>query len=231
MHSKIFSMLKDEKRARRPRILAFGSSNTQRIFEGMHWFDCLELGIKETYPTMARCINSGVGGNTAGCMLNRFDDEAAMYKPDMTFITVGGNDSFEHNNVSEQEFHDNLTKLYEKLSALGSTLVYQTYYAFDDEEFAGTDRFSRYMDVVRNVAAETGSDLVDHHKRWIPFQQQFREEYKAAMHDPLHVNSLGNMIMGLDLARHFSLKLGTENPPFWRLARAYHKLMDVANGE
>lgn len=229
--AEIFEGLKTGKCARRPRILAFGSSNTQRHTVGMHWFDCFELAVYETYA-LPRCINSGVGGDSTKKLLDRFEEEAALFKPDMTFLTVGGNDSFTRNNVSFEEFKTNLLELHRRFSEMDCPVVFQTYYSPNPEtpEANEIDRFYKVMDIVRDVAKETGSDLIDHLARWEPFRKKFKAEYESLMRDGFHVNEIGNMVIGLDIARHFGLKLGENRPDYWRVARLYQRLMDVAGG-
>ena len=39
----------------RTRIVAFGSSNTDRRITGMHWLDWLDLGIKQTFGRVHHC--------------------------------------------------------------------------------------------------------------------------------------------------------------------------------
>lgn len=42
---------------------------------------------------------------------------------------------------------------------------------------------------------------------WEPLRRQHVEAYRDLMIDPLHVNPLGNMVMGLDLIRRFEARL------------------------
>jgi len=81
----------------------------------------------------------------------------------------------------------------------------QTYYSFD-MEFVEADhgaKFLDFMQIVREVAADTGTPLVDHLARWEPLRAAHLEDYRRLMSDPCHVNALGNMVMGLDLMRPF----------------------------
>lgn len=217
------------------RILAFGSSNTERYIAGTHWFDGLDIAIRETYCQDQRrfyhCVNAGIGGNTTRDLLERFDRDAAFYKPRLAIITIGANDANPAKGVSEREYVDNLRALKARFDALGTAVVFQTYYAIvpvldnpaDAERF---ERFQRGMNIVRDVARETGAGLIDHLSRWEPLREKYPVVHKDLMRDAYHVNETGNKVMALHVARCFNLRLGQLDPIPWAAARAYDALMD-----
>ncbi len=193
----------------RTRIVAFGSSNTDRRIHGLHWFDWLDLGIKQTYGRVHHTINAGLGGDTTRGLRQRFDRDVALYQPHAVFITIGGNDANPQSGIDDSEYRDSLLELERRIHALGATPVFQTYYSADVERMDPEhgNAFLRFMDVIRAVATETGTILIDHHRRWEPLRIQHVDEYRKLMIDPLHVNPLGNMLIGLDLLRVFHLRL------------------------
>ena len=200
------------------RVLAFGSSNTQRRVSGMHWLDVFELAIDNTYGAGGKhhyCINTGIGGNTTTDLLRRFDDDAAFYQPHLAFITIGGNDSFQ--NIAETEFESNLRELHRRFNNKGCRLVFQTYYSPDPARNADLTAFYRLMDIVREVAKFTGAGLVDHLRRWELLRKAYPELYFEMMLDGFHVKCTGNMLMGLDIARHFGAQVNPATDPagFW----------------
>lgn len=139
---------------KRTRILLFGSSNTQRRLFGMTWGDCLELALIKTYGTgLAVMINTGIGGHSSRDLLDRFDEDAAFYKPHLVFITVGGNDAFHSatNAITPRVFEANLRELHARFAALRTLVIFQTYYAFDRDRLDPRlhDLFLEYMEVVR----------------------------------------------------------------------------------
>lgn len=207
------------------RVLAFGSSNTERFIPGMHWLDCFELGIKNKHGRIHHCINSGIGGETSSDLLNRFATDAEFYKPDMAFITVGGNDSNPEKNLNADQYESNLLKIHEKLSGHGCLVIFQTYYApIPEEVMAGHySVFCKYMDIARKVAAKTDSGLIDHFKYWLPLQQQMPGKHRELMNDAFHVNETGNLVLGLYVARQFKCELGDA---YYDKAKTYMKIMD-----
>ncbi len=214
------------------RVLGFGSSNTEHFLSGLHWFDCIDLALRQTYGRNHRCINTGIGGHTSADLLARFEQDAAFYRPHLVFITIGGNDSNPVKNISPDEFTANLRELHRRFTALECAVVFQTYYSFDPGENPGPDMhkgFYQYMDIVRRTAEELQTPLVDHLAHWEPFREKHRDLYVPMMHDMCHVNYKGNMVMGLDIARKFGLTLGADSAEFWEEARKIQNLMDESS--
>ncbi len=209
--------------------MAFGSSNTERRIHGLHWFDWLELGLAQTYGRRHHFINAGVGGDTTRDLLARFDEDVALYQPHVVFVTIGGNDAKPDSGIDEEAFQANLRELERRIRDLDAIPVFQTYYAADVEGLgpAHGTRFLAFMTVVRRAALGTSSILVDHHRRWEPLRQQHVDLYRELMQDPLHVNPLGNMLMGLDLIRAFGAQLAEEQATFCARGLLFQRILDA----
>lgn len=214
---------------RRTRIVAFGSSNTERRIHGLHWFDWLDLGIKQTYGRVHHCINAGLGGDTSRELLQRFDEDVAFYQPHVVFITIGGNDSKPDSGIDAEEFRRHLLELYGRIQALDARTIFQTYYSADVVGLGEAHgmRFLAFMDIIREVAAEAGALLVDHHRRWEPLRMCDADTYRRMMIDPLHVNALGNMVLGLDLLRVFQVQLDGAQQQFCAEGLRIQQQMDA----
>jgi hypothetical protein len=208
------------------RMVAFGSSNTERCRVGMHWFDCFELACRTTFGTHIACINSGRSGDTTRDLLERLDRDCLDYRPGLVFITIGGNDAKPERLISIAEYERNLRTLIGRLQAAGSEVVVQTYYAFDvagiSAEHAAA--FFEFMEIARVVSRGTNCMLIDHLVRWEHVRTKAYSVFKGLMNDPMHVNPAGNLVIGLDVARAFSLVLPDD--PYLREARATQALFD-----
>ncbi len=168
------------------RIVGFGSSNTERSSHSLGrfiWLDWLDCGLRNAFGRVHYTINTGFSGDTTRGLLERFDEDVALYQPHVVLVTIGGNDSNPAQEMSRDEFRGNLLEVVRRIDALpDARAVLQTYYSFD-MEFVEADhgaKFLDFMQIVREVAADTGTPLVDHLAR-----------------------ALGNMVMGLDLMRPF----------------------------
>ena len=207
------------------RILAFGSSNTERLCPGMHWFDCFELALHQNHGPRAHCINTGVGGNTTRHLLNRFETDAAFYQPQAVFLTIGGNDCKPEEDLDESEFEANLRKIWARFHAIGTHVIFQTYYAVISDGSERFQNFYRYMQVIRNVAQETDSTLIDHLTRWEALRLNRPEVYHPLMGDEFHLISRGNRVVGLDIARTFTWTLYPDLD-YWGEAMVVQQIMD-----
>ncbi|MPM24816.1 hypothetical protein SDC9_71302 [bioreactor metagenome] len=73
--------------------------------------------------------------------------------------------------------------------------------------------YHKYSDLVREIA---GPMLNDNLKRWERLRKANPKAYRLLMRDPLHVNPVGNAVIGLDLIRMLDLTLPDENLPWIR---------------
>ncbi len=225
MNSNIQTLQKHIESDERTRILAFGSSNTERRLPGMHWFDCFELALHQHYGAKAHCINTGIGGNTTRDLLNRFDSDAAYYKPHAVFVTIGGNDCKPEEGLTPEVFRANLNELWGRFDSMGTHVIFQTYYAVMSDGSERYQNFYRNMDVVREVAKDVGASLIDHLTRWELLRLQRPELYEPLMDDAFHVNTRGNCVMGIDIARSFGWEIHPEYA-FWAEAILIQQVMD-----
>ena len=210
------------------RVLGFGSSNTEHFQPGMHWFDIFEMGIRNSHGRMHHFINTGISGNTTANLLERFDGDAAFYSPHAVLLTIGGNDCNPEKNISEEEFIKNLQTLYRRFANMGTAVFFQTYYSPNPElvETVRLNNFYRYMDILRSTAAALNVGLIDHLARWERLRKAHPELYKPLMRDGFHLNSRGNMVMGIDICKFFDLKPDEIEPEVWKEGMEISNLMD-----
>ncbi|MFA6815042.1 MAG: SGNH/GDSL hydrolase family protein [Lentisphaeria bacterium] len=198
------------------RVIAFGSSNTERFMVGAHWFDYIEIGFKRLFGGgCGQFINCGISGQTSCDLLNRFDRDIAPMKPDLVIITIGGNDANPTNNVSPEELRKNLFELRSRIAKWGGQTIFQTYYAACPPEKYFTAKWAKnytvYMQVIRDAAGEM---LNDNWVRWERLRLVNPGAHRLLMRDMLHVNPIGNAVIGLDLLRKFGISLPDENAPW-----------------
>ena len=152
-------------------------------------------------------INSGIRGDNTREGLARFDRDVASFSPDIVIITFAGNDCNPTSVkfVPEDEFRKNLLLMAAKIRALGAIPVFQTYYKADNEEITPerAKSFMRYLDVIREAAAESGEFLVDQFKYFdaLPFETL---RHKLLLNG-MHVNEYGNTLIGVNLLHHLGV--------------------------
>ena len=217
------------------RVVAFGSSNTELggHSEGhFNWFNWLEAALAAHVGRKHVCINSGVSGNICAQLLERFERDCALFKPNILIVTIGGNDSNPDRGITPEMFAEDIDELVSRIEHLENCVaVLQTYYSFDLEKFkAGEkgwgEKFPEYMQIVRDTAKEHGCLLIDHLKRWEALRKKEPKLYGTLMRDPKHLAPLGNMVMGLDVIRAFGAGLYGELKEQCREGVKVQKIID-----
>ena len=189
------------------RIVAFGASNTERYMPGMHWLDVLEVGLRVRFGRKFQMIDSGISGNNTREALARFDRDVAFFQPALVIVTLGGNDCNPDpaKHVPEPEYRANLKEIAKRIKALDAIPVFQTYYKMDLEamEPERAKNFVRNMEIVREVAQEHSWHLVDQYAVFDKLPGEVHR-YKL-MINAMHTNEEGNLLMGIELLRHFDV--------------------------
>lgn len=205
--SAVIELLKERETLR---IVLFGASNTERYMPGIHWGDVLHLGVRINCLKPLWIINSGVSGNNTREALARFDRDVKSFSPDLVIVTLGGNDCnpAPEKFVPEAEYRANLREIAARIVQAGALPVFQTYYRMDvaamDPERAKW--YLRNMDIIREEAAENRWPLIDQYKLFEQLEaDEFRYKY---MLNAMHVNENGNILIGLEVLRHFQLDAG-----------------------
>lgn len=197
-----------EKNPQKPvRIIAFGSSNTELHWHSLghfNWFSWLSCAMREWIGRHVLPINAGINGETAEDLLKRIDRDVLSLSPDATIITIGGNDAFLKYSVDQ--FKHNLFTSINIIRESGILPILQTYYCPIYERMPEHfSIFKKFVEVNRNLSIEKGIPLVDQYKYFLPFYENEPEVYSELMNDGLHVNPIGNSIMGIIACRHFAL--------------------------
>ena len=189
------------------RVVAFGSSNTELHWHSLghfNWFSWLSSAMREWIGRHITTINSGIGGETSKDLLKRIDRDVLSFNPDIVIITIGGNDTWK--DLTIQEYQDFLTQTIEKIKDIKALPVLQTYYCLlynqMDKVF---QRFPEIVEVNRKLSKEMEIPLIDQYKYFSPFYENNPKNYTKIMLDGLHVNPLGNAIMGIIACRSFLL--------------------------
>jgi len=185
--------------ARAYKIVALGSSNTELSWHsgGRHnWVDWLNISLRTHIGKHINTVNQGICGERTDQMIERLDRDVFSYSPDIVIVTSGGNDiaqgySIEHYSKSIQEIID-------RLRDRGIVPVLQTYYCpiFSETPEGFEKAFLEFVKENRSVATQNNLTLIDQFETFEPLYRQSEEEYKKIMTDAMHVNYLGNLIMG-----------------------------------
>ena len=189
------------------RIIAFGSSNTELHWHSLghfNWFSWLTASFREWIGRHITTINQGINGETVKDLLKRMDRDVINNKPDVTFITIGGNDA--NAGMALDDYRAALEKIIDKLDKIECLPILQTYYCPIYEKMSDSfQKFPEYMQVKRTISSERALPLIDQYKYFSALYHNEKNTYSELMLDGLHVNPTGNAIMGLIACRSCSL--------------------------
>ncbi|NVM45373.1 MAG: SGNH/GDSL hydrolase family protein [Candidatus Lokiarchaeota archaeon] len=185
------------------RIIAFGSSNTELHWHSLghfNWFSWLTASFREWIGRHVTTLNQGINGETVEDLLKRIDRDVINYKPEVTFITIGGNDA--NAGMALGDYRASLEKIIDKLYKINCLPILQTYYCPIYELMPETfQKFPEYMEIKRVISSERQIPLIDQYKYFSALYQNEKNTYSELMLDGLHVNPIGNAIMGLIACR------------------------------
>ena len=138
--------------------------------------------------------------SACGCV-----SDVAFFRPDLVIVTLGGNDCClkPNRHVPPEEYRTNLEEIGRRIETLNAIPVFQTYYKADLEAMPPEHArgFVRNMEIVREVANEHQWHLVDNYAvfdRVDPAVHRYE-----LMLDPMHTREAGNLLIGVELLRHF----------------------------
>lgn len=188
-------------------IIAFGSSNTELHWHSLghfNWFSWVTASIREWVGRYVTTINQGINGETVKDLLKRIEGDVISYRPDITFITIGGNDA--NSGMSLDDYKAGLEEIIEKLKKIQCLPILQTYYCPIYEEMSEIfQNFPEFMEIKRTISSEKSIPLIDQYKYFSSLYLNEKSTYAQIMLDGLHINPIGNAIMGVIACRSCNL--------------------------
>lgn len=194
--------------ARAFKLIALGSSNTELSWHsgGRHnWVDWLNISLRTHIGKHVNTINQGVCGERTDQMIERLDRDVFSYSPDIVIVTSGGNDIAQ--GYSIEQYAKSIQIIIDRLLDQGVIPVLQTYYCplFSETPDGFEKAFLEFVEENRRVAAQNKLTLIDQFGTFEPLYRQNETTYREIMTDAMHVNYLGNLLMGKVANKVFGL--------------------------
>ena len=146
-------------------------------------------------------VNAGIGGNTTAHGIARFERDVASADPDFVTICFGTNDFYRKNGldpqVTPEDYRQNLMTMVEQTEALGAVPILITSPFITETASGGATRYPEgsvnealdvYVEVMREVAKETKTALVDIHA--LCDEQYSATDFLSG--DGVHLSPLGD---------------------------------------
>ena len=207
--------------------MAFGSSVVERTIEGTHWFDCVDLAVTWNRGRIHHCINVGCSGDTSEDLVNRFERDIAGLQPDIIFIKIGGNDTEEDVKVSPERFEKNIINIVSQLKQMESRICLMTYHSPVFELYGSkrVEKLFEFMEIIRNVSRSEETYLIDTLPLWENLRKKHPLIHKSLLSDEIHLNRLGNLLLGLIITNALGLELFEQDKEYWTSAKDIYRLV------
>ncbi len=169
-----------------PSIKEDGSEGLDVVFDTENAYAAKLRRILTTlYPeAQINIVNAGISGDDATGGLKRVDRDLLPYKPDLTVVCFGLNDSC-YGEEKLEKYRTSLTAIIEKIKNAGSEVILMTpqpicsrvhtqlkgnalrSFGAQLAESFNNGLFAKYMDTARDVAKECGVPVCDCYAKWM----------------------------------------------------------------
>jgi lysophospholipase L1-like esterase len=164
------------------------------------WVELLRNQLDACYPGQATVQNVGVGSSSsdnADPALSGIERQLPMVRdasPDTVFIEFAINDSFQNHGISLMQSRANLNFIIDEILAVraDAEIILQTMNV-PQLGFLNDVRplLPEYHQIVRDVAASRGLQLIDHEPTWTSLRSDDPTTFDLWVTDGLHPNDLG----------------------------------------
>ncbi len=172
------------------------------------WVTLLKEELARRFPGQADVVNSGMGGKWSQTGVESISEKVLAYRPAALFIEFAMNDAFLNHRTSVAAARLNLEYILDRTAeeSPDCEFILMTMNPPTGIHLERRPRIDDYYDLYREVAAEQGLTLLDHHRPWQELLTRDRERFFALVPDGIHPSPEGSRLITYDLiARHFGL--------------------------
>jgi isoamyl acetate esterase len=195
------------------RVVFFGDSITEAGVHPKGYISLLQQTLKEKGTEQSyELIGAGVSGNKVYDLYLRLEEDVFKHHPQTVVIWVGVNDVWHkrltRTGTDPEKFEQFYTALIQKIKEKGATVYLCTPAAIGEKtdytnELDGD--LNKYADIIRTIARNTGSTLIDLRRLFLSYNLKHNKENKAAgilTTDGVHLNDAGNKAVAAEMYRH-----------------------------
>ena len=181
------------------KVVVYGTSLTA----GGAWVGAMDSWLSARYPGLLTVVNSGLSGKNSAEGVAQFASRVLAHHPDTVFIEFAMNDAFLYSDGTPQlsvpQARTNLLNMIDSIKAQNpaAEIILQTmntvWNSPSGSNASATLRpnLVAYYGMYREVAAERGLLLIDHHPNWAALQQDDLATFQGYVPDGVHPVSQG----------------------------------------
>ena len=180
-------------------VVVYGTSLTA----GGAWVGAMDAWLSARYPGLLTVVNSGLSGKNSAEGVAQLSSRVLAHHPDTVFIEFAMNDAFLYSDGTPQlsvaQARANLLAMIDAIKGQNpaAEIILQTMNTVWDSP-AGSNasatlrpNLPAYYAMYRDVAAERGLPLIDHHPNWAALQQDDLATFQGYVPDGVHPVSSG----------------------------------------
>jgi len=209
-------------------IVCIGDSITEQNYhlEGrLNYVGLLTERLMELYNRKSSVLNAGKSGDTAQGILNRLEEDALRFRPDLVTVMVGINDAVLGRDGIDP-FKLNLELLVKRIAASGSEVLLLTQNGVDfhvrEQSVLLRTAYPSYAAAIQEIAVRSNIPLCNIYERWGEYVQGQTNNHLMLMHDSIHPGARGHAFIAAQLYHYLGiLPSDGEIQNFWRLQRTH----------
>lgn len=206
-------------------IVFLGDSITELGARPNGYVDLVSKSIQQTHPDKdLNIIGAGVSGNKVPDLLKRLQRDVLSQDPDLVFIYIGINDvwhwtkphpktKLKREGTRADDYQAGLQTLVHQIQTANSQVVLCTPTVISEQINPDTpdyQRLEQYAEIVRQVAKDTNSELIDLRKLFIQYLRQNNPNNHAhgiLTKDGVHMNDAGNTFIAQAVCRQLGINV------------------------
>lgn len=205
------------------RIVFLGDSITAAAVKPNGFITLITDSIEETHPDLGiETFGAGISGNKVPNLQKRLEKDVLAKKPTIVFIYIGINDVWHWRKNKEGEmaggttkevFESGLKDLVSKINDAGARVILCTPTVIGEKPDGSNERdpmLEEYAAISREVAEDTGSQLVDLRKAFIDHLKENNPDNKPKgilTGDGVHLNPAGNKLVAREMGAALGLSV------------------------
>ncbi|HET6407905.1 MAG TPA: FAD-dependent oxidoreductase [Chthoniobacteraceae bacterium] len=192
--SQASELLRDLAAGRSRKVVVYGTSLTA----GGPWVDQMKAWLSANYSGTMSLVNSGLSGKNSAEGVAQLSSKVLALHPDTVFLEFAVNDAFLYSDGTPQlsvaDARANLIAMIDAILAQNpkAEIILQTMNSVWDSP-AGSNQSATlrpnlpaYYQMYRDVAAERGLLLIDHHPNWVTLQTNNLATFQTYIPDGVH---------------------------------------------
>jgi lysophospholipase L1-like esterase len=200
-------LVRDLAAGRSRKVVVYGTSLTA----GGPWVGQLQTWLQANYSGTMTLVNSGLSGKNSAEGVAQLSTKVLAHNPDTVFIEFAVNDAFLYSDGTPQlsvaEARANLITMIDAIAAQNpkAEIILQTMNSVWDSPSGSNQsatlrpNLPAYYQMYRDVAAERGLLLIDHHPNWVALQTNNVATYQTYVPDGVHPIAAGTQAITMPL--------------------------------